>query len=90
MSLKDMLDKAYVQFESGKKDIDLTYTINGGMITIEGFSLHTPYEWENKKEPVYFSYNNESKSMHVSNLSISDLKDETLMKFLGIEAEEII
>jgi len=85
-----MLDAAFKEFESGGKDIDLTYTIETGSLKIQGFSLHDPYVWDNEKEPVFFSYNHQNKTMRVSNLSNSDLRDGTIMQFLGLDPEEIV
>ena len=90
MSVKSLLDTVFEQFEQGNKAIDMSYNIDSGKVTVEAFSVHDIYKWDDKPEPVFFNYNSESKRMNVNNLTASDLMDESIMKFLGIPSEETV
>lgn len=82
MSLKSSVDALLNDFKLGKSAIDMTYKFNGnGDVEVVALSFHEPYVWDGKKDPVYINFNTESKSIYLSNLVYSDLKDDTINKF---------
>lgn len=87
-NFKDALDSLYSLFESGKKAMDITYSIKDKVLIVESMDIHEIYKWENKKDPVYFSYNHTNKVMRVTNLTAGDLKDETLLTFLALPKQD--
>lgn len=81
MSIKTAFNEMLDEFKIGKVAIDMSYQINSdGSVNITEFSVHKPYEWDGKQDPVYISFNTELKQMHISNLSYADLNDPILSK----------
>ena len=85
MSLKISVGGMLDEFKLGKFDIDMSYRLNAdGSVSLTSFSIHEPWEWDGKRDPVYISFNVTDKSISLSSLSYSDLNDPTINIFFQL------
>jgi len=84
MDIDKLFKPMLEQFKKGKLQIDFSYSFIGASPIINRLNFHEPYVWNGKQDPVYLSYNSESKSISANNVSYNDLQDKTIKTFLGV------